>query len=135
MIADDELHIVRLITRHLKKAGYSVVSTTDREKVLPLVRTEQPSLIILDTHQPPDRFFGCKIIEALREDVATGEIPVILLAAKTAEAIEPDIRIERVGSESVILWCKNLVDPTCYLMKPFLPRELVRRVNHALQSP
>jgi DNA-binding response OmpR family regulator len=118
-----------LITRHLKNAGYLTVSTTQSEQVLPLVRVEQPDLIILDIHQPPDPLCGCKIVNALREDSATVQLPVILLASKSAD-LPPGRELIGPGK---IRWCMDVpLDAACYLFKPFSPSELLQLVDQSL---
>jgi DNA-binding response OmpR family regulator len=47
LVADDEPHIVKLLSSSLQSAGFSVVATTRVDQVLDKARAEQHDLIVL----------------------------------------------------------------------------------------
>jgi CheY-like chemotaxis protein len=80
LAVDDEPAIRRLIQVHLERAGYEVLLAGDGPEALTQVSARRPDLIILDVIKPgPD---GFQVLEALKEDPRTGEIPVIMLTAR-----------------------------------------------------
>jgi len=133
LVADDEPHLVRLVGLTLRRSGYAVITTPRWEKVLDLARSTRPALIILDVFMPrrdadPSRAepTGCEVVKALRADPSVADIPVILLAMKSARSDDfPP--------------CTDLPpDTVTYFFKPFLPRELlplVRQLLHPGRQP
>jgi two-component system, cell cycle response regulator DivK len=66
------------IERALTKRGYEVISVADGREVLPLARSESPSLILLDMMLPG--LDGTCVLKALKQDAVTAAIPVIILS-------------------------------------------------------
>jgi DNA-binding response OmpR family regulator len=116
LIIEDEPDVVDLLTLHLKKAGFAVHTATDGAVGLRMAREEAPALIILDLLLP--KMPGLEICRALKTDIATRQIPVLMLTAK-AEEIDRIVGLE-FGADD-------------YVTKPFSPRELVLRVNAILR--
>jgi two-component system phosphate regulon response regulator PhoB len=75
----------------------------------------RPDLVLLDWTMP--RMSGIEVCEALRADPATATLPVILLTAK-AQGSELARGLE-AGADD-------------YIVKPFSPGELLRRVDELL---
>jgi two-component system, OmpR family, response regulator MtrA len=74
-----------------------------------------PDLVLLDIMMPG--ISGLEVLERWRADPATAAIPVVML---TAKAQENDVeRGFQLGADD-------------YVVKPFSPRELVRRVTAVL---
>jgi DNA-binding response OmpR family regulator len=94
---------------------FEVITVEDGATALEKVRSESPSLIILDLMLP--RMPGLEVCQALKSDVATRHIPVIMLTATTEE------RDKIVGLE---------LGADDYVTKPFSPRELLLRINRSL---
>jgi two-component system, OmpR family, alkaline phosphatase synthesis response regulator PhoP len=121
LVVDDEPNIRRLIEHHLTREGYGVLQAADGPEALAKVREERPDLIILDVIMPgPD---GFRVLEALKGDPRTAEIPVIMLTALG-------------GDDSIRRGWQTGND--CYLSKPFNPEELlqvVRRIADVLDTP
>ena len=116
LVVDDEPHIVALVTYHLDKSGYRVISATTGTDALELARRERPTLVILDLMLPG--ISGFEVLARMRSDERTRDIAVLML---TARRDEPD-RIEglSLGADD-------------YLTKPFSPQELVLRVKAILR--
>src|SRR4051812_250447 len=116
LIIDDEQDVIDLLSLHLRKAGYALSTATEAASGLRFAREELPALIILDLMLP--RMPGLEICKLLKTDLATQNIPVLMLTAK-AEEIDRIVGLE-FGADD-------------YVTKPFSPRELVLRVRSILR--
>ena len=116
LVVEDEPDIVALVAYHLAKAGYRVSTAATGPDALDMARRECPSLVVLDLMLPG--LSGFEVLEQLRADESTRDIPVLML---TARRDEPDrIRGLSLGADD-------------YLTKPFSPQELVLRVTAILR--
>jgi DNA-binding response OmpR family regulator len=77
LIADDDLEILSLVRRHLRKKGLDVVEASDGEEALETARKEKPDLVILDVMMPG--MSGWEVCRAIREDEALANTRVIML--------------------------------------------------------
>src|SRR5437868_8446139 len=116
LIIDDEQDVIDLLTLHLRRAGYALSTATDGATGLRMAREESPALIILDLMLP--KMPGLEICKVLKTDVATREIPVLMLTAK-AEEIDRIVGLE-FGADD-------------YVTKPFSPREVILRIKAILR--
>ena len=116
LIIDDEQDVIDLLSLHLRKAGYALITATEGATGLRMARDETPALIILDLMLP--KMPGLEVCKVLKTDAATRAIPVLMLTAK-AEEIDRIVGLE-FGADD-------------YVTKPFSPRELVLRVNAILR--
>jgi two-component system alkaline phosphatase synthesis response regulator PhoP len=112
LIVDDEKQLVSLVKLHMEMAGYEVLSASDGEKAMLIIKEERPDLIILDLMIP--KIDGWEVCKRLR---TVGDIPVIMLTART----DTDDKLKgfECGADD-------------YVTKPFSPRELVARVKRVL---
>ena len=117
LAVDDEKFIVRLVQVTLERQGYQVITASDGKEALEKVDSEKPDLVVLDVMMP--YMDGFEVLQTLRRDPATRDIPVIMLTAKAQDA-------------DVFRGWQSGVD--CYLTKPFNPLELVSFVNRIFQS-
>jgi two-component system, OmpR family, alkaline phosphatase synthesis response regulator PhoP len=117
LAVDDEKHIVRLVQVNLERQGYEVVTANDGKEALQKVEEENPDLIVLDVMMP--YMDGFEVLQNLRRNPATREIPVIMLTAKAQDA-------------DVFRGWQSGVD--CYLTKPFNPMELISFVKRIFSS-
>jgi CheY-like chemotaxis protein len=65
----------------LHKAGYEVICAEDGESALQLARAKKPDLILLDMILP--KMSGPEVLEHLKSERATAEIPVVVLSSLT----------------------------------------------------
>lgn len=77
LFIEDESALQKSIGDVLEQAGYEVISALDGELGLRLAKTEKPDLILLDLILPKMR--GFEVLEQLKGDLATKEVPVIIL--------------------------------------------------------
>ena len=117
LAVDDEKHIVRLVQVNLERAGYEVVTANDGKEALQKVEDENPDLVVLDVMMP--YMDGFEVLQNLRRNPSTRDIPVIMLTAKAQDA-------------DVFKGWQSGVD--CYLTKPFNPMELLSFVKRIFDS-
>ena len=117
LAVDDEKHIVRLVQVNLERQGYEVVTAFDGKEALQKVEEERPDLVVLDVMMP--YMDGFEVLQSLRRNPSTRDIPVIMLTAKAQDA-------------DVFRGWQSGVD--CYLTKPFNPMELIAFVKRIFKS-
>jgi len=115
-VVDDEPDILRLISLHLRKAGYQVVELDSAHRLWSLLTEKKPTLIILDLMLPD--MDGLEIFKRLKQNPETTALPVIMVTAK-ADEVDRILGLE-LGADD-------------YITKPFSPRELVARVKVVLR--
>jgi two-component system, OmpR family, alkaline phosphatase synthesis response regulator PhoP len=117
LVADDETHILNVVSLKLRNAGFRVLTARDGQEALELAQQERPDLIITDYHMPA--LSGLEMCRRLKQDPATESIPAIMLTARGYH-LEPadtkDSGIRRM------------------LSKPFSPRHLLQTVNEVLEE-
>jgi two-component system, OmpR family, alkaline phosphatase synthesis response regulator PhoP len=113
LVVDDEPEIVRLVRDYLERAGFGVITAADGDEALRATHRQRPDLVILDLGLPG--LDGLDVARTLRHN---GEVPIIMLTARTGEA-------DRVAGLEL--------GADDYVPKPFSPRELVARVRAVLR--
>jgi DNA-binding response OmpR family regulator len=115
LVAEDQLHIRKLISYKLENSGYIVITAEDGIEALAKIRELKPILVLLDIMMP--LMTGFEVLAAIKHDDATKDIPVILVTAQSKE--DEILRGLELGAED-------------YITKPFSPNELAARVKKAL---
>lgn len=115
VVADDEAHILHVVSMKLRNAGYEVFTAVDGEEALELCLTEKPSLVITDYQMPV--MSGLELSTQLRSYDATRDIPTIMLTARGF-----DIELAQMAEAGIV----------AVLAKPFSPRELLGKVEELL---
>ena len=119
LVADDESHILHVVSLKLKNAGYRVLTARDGQEALEMAQQERPDLLITDYHMP--QLNGLDLCRKLKQDPKTTGIPAIMLTARGYELEPSDTE------QSGILRM---------LSKPFSPRHLLSTVEEVLaQTP
>ncbi|HET8980840.1 MAG TPA: response regulator transcription factor [Solirubrobacteraceae bacterium] len=113
LVVEDEQKIRDLVRRYLERDGHSVLSTGSGAEAITMAADAHPDLVVLDLGLPdvPGE-------EVVREIRAAGDIPVIMLTARSAE--QDRITGLELGADD-------------YVTKPFSPRELTLRVRAVLR--
>ena len=92
LVVDDDPDCVELLSIHLLKAGYKVVSAKDGPDALERASWERPDVILLDLRLPA--VDGIRVIEILRGNDLTARTPIILMSAADREwatrRLQPD---------------------------------------------
>ncbi len=112
LVADDESHILHVVSLKLRNAGYRVLTARDGQEALEIATNEQPDLLITDYHMP--QLSGIELCQQLKADPATASIPAIMLTAR-GYSLEP-ADTEKSGILRM-------------LSKPFSPRHLLATVE------
>ncbi|MBT3307082.1 MAG: response regulator, partial [Alphaproteobacteria bacterium] len=73
IIEDDFLHM-KLFNDILENQGYTTLRASDGATALELARTDNPDLILLDTHMP--RISGLDVIKQLKNEYGLKDVPV-----------------------------------------------------------
>ena len=115
LLADDNADM-REYLRRLLQPGYEVSTVTDGQAALEAARANPPDILISDVMMP--RLGGLALVAALRADLRTAEVPVLLLSA-------------RAGPEAAIEGLEAGADD--YLVKPFSAAELLARVRATVE--
>src|SRR5437868_10539916 len=117
LVADDETHILHVVSLKLRNAGFTVLTARDGQEALEIAQQEKPDLIITDYHMP--QLSGLELCQRLKRDRATSGIPAIMLTARGYHLDPNDTE------QSGILRM---------LSKPFSPRQLLATVNEVLDG-
>ncbi len=102
---------------NLERQGYEVLTAFDGKEALQKVEEERPDLVVLDVMMP--YMDGFEVLQNLKRNPDTRDIPVIMLTAKAQDA-------------DVFKGWQSGVD--CYLTKPFNPMELISFVKRIFKS-
>jgi two-component system, OmpR family, phosphate regulon response regulator PhoB len=81
LVVEDDPRVRELLTEVLSDEGYDVIPAANGEEALTTVTTVWPSLITLDLDLPG--ISGATILQALREQHETRELPVVIVSAKS----------------------------------------------------
>jgi two-component system, OmpR family, alkaline phosphatase synthesis response regulator PhoP len=117
LVADDESHILHVVSLKLRNAGFRVLTARDGQEALDLATAEHPDLLITDYHMP--QLSGLELCHRLKNDPSTKDIPAIMLTARGYHLEPHDTK------DSGILRM---------LSKPFSPRHLLATVNEILTA-
>lgn len=77
LLVDDDPLLVRMYQKKFENDGYIVATAGDGEAALQRVSELKPDLILLDIMMP--KINGLKILEIIKNNTATANIPVVLL--------------------------------------------------------
>lgn len=117
LVVDDEIHIVQVVAIKLRNNGYDVTTAEDGQKALECIHKNKPDIIVTDFQMPV--MSGLEMVENIRDDPKTADIPVIMLTAR-GFAIN-----EEAKSKLKISRC---------LSKPFSPREVLKSIEDTLST-
>ncbi|HEY9761491.1 MAG TPA: response regulator [Trichocoleus sp.] len=112
VVVEDEFQILSNLEEILTLSGHTVMAAGDGVQGLKLIQTHCPDVVVCDVMMPG--MDGYSILEAMRQNPATAEIPLILL---TARAERGD---HRRGME---------LGANDYVTKPFTTEELLKAID------
>ena len=110
LIVDDEEAILKILSIKLKVSGYEVLTASDGEAGLHLIRSEKPDVVLLDVILP--KLTGLQVLEKLGR---RKKIPVIVFSARAENA-----------QKAMYLGASDFID------KPFDIDVLIRRIAKLL---
>ncbi|MBC8356501.1 MAG: response regulator [Planctomycetes bacterium] len=117
LLVDDELHIRRAAEFKLKRQ-FDVSCAEDGQEAWEMILEERPDVLVTDLQMP--RMDGLELIERVRANEKTADLPVLLLTAKGFE-LAHDAVFETFGVFQLV-------------SKPFSPRELCKLVQMAIED-
>lgn len=116
MLVDDQMDLRTLVHMTLEDPALRIIEARNGEEALEMARREAPDLMLLDWMMPGGRD-GLEVMERLREDPRTADIPVIML---TSRDLDSDI-------------AQSVSAGVCaHLTKPFSPLQLLQTVERVL---
>ncbi len=115
LVVDDEIHIVHVVAIKLRNNGFTVITAENGAQAFERACEDKPDIIVTDCQMPV--MTGLELIEKLRKNEGTKEIPVIMLTARS-------FTIEQEQKEQLQI-------SEC-LSKPFSPKELLRSIEDIL---
>jgi two-component system phosphate regulon response regulator PhoB len=116
LVVEDDNSISELIKIHLIKNNFDHLIVADGEDAILSIENFMPDLVILDWMVPS--LSGIEILKRLRLKSEFADLPILMLTAKNSE-------------QDKILGFESGVDD--YLTKPFIPSELIARINAILK--
>ena len=116
LVVDDDTANLRMASRILSAEKMRVSCLKSGEDAIKFLQENRPDLILLDIHMPG--MDGFETINAIKENKATADIPVIFLTA------DDDSNAETRGLKA------GAMD---FIKKPFVPEVLLLRVRHTIE--
>ncbi len=116
LVVDDDKAIVELLSRTLKQRGYAVMAAYDGKEAMAAVKNQHPHAILLDLRMPV--MDGYEVLEALKSDPETVDIPVVIMSAYHFDRDRADV-------------LKLAAEQVC---KPFDADEFVSRIESVLHD-
>ncbi len=117
LVVDDEADVLLLCRLNLQQRGHEVLEASEGGRALELAKDRHLDLIVLDLMLPG--MTGYEVLETLKKDEQTSDIPILVLTAKS-------LRADRDRSHGL-----GAAD---FLTKPFLPTELCDLVDSLLSG-
>lgn len=116
LLAEDNAELRAFIAQTLADA-YEVIEAADGRQAIDLARQRVPDIVVSDIFMP--HLDGIGLLAALRKDVVTSHIPVLLLTSKTS--FESRLEGLQQGADA-------------YLGKPFQTEELLTWLDNLLET-
>lgn len=118
LVAEDEPHLARLLEALLDEREIRVSVVGTGSEALDRLRAERSiGLVLLDLMMPDTD--GLAVLETLRDDPATADLPVLVLTGRGEDDLRE--RARELGVEG-------------YYTKPFSPRRLLDRVREICRT-
>lgn len=112
LIAEDEPNLVESLSFILSREGYEVSAVFDGDAVLERLRSDRPTVLILDVMLPGRT--GFEVLKQIKTDPSLCAIPVMVLTAKGQERDRKTA--EELGADA-------------FVTKPFSNQDVVDRIK------
>ncbi len=112
LVIDDQEANIQVVGQLLTRAGYEVIPALNGEEGLQRAQAALPDLVLLDMRMPG--MSGFDVLKALKDNPKTRDMPVIFLTADDDRET-----LSRAFAEGAV----------DYIIKPFVAKELLGRVN------
>lgn len=117
LVADDEQLLRDLLEFRLLQSGYRPVLAADGRQTLQQLEDEAPDAVVLDMMMPVHD--GMEVLRRMRASERHARTPVIMLTARRGE--KDIVGALELGAHD-------------YLVKPFMPEELLARLARLLKA-
>ena len=98
LVVDDDAALRMVCSVNLEAEGFSVIEASDGWEGLELARKERPDLVLTDVQMP--RRDGFELVEALKRDEKTSQIPVIFMTGYHDDAVS--VRADKLGAVALV---------------------------------
>jgi CheY-like chemotaxis protein len=115
LVVEDDPDIMRILLHTLKGANYDVVAAYGGEDALKKVKRYRPDLVLTDLAMP--KMSGVEVIEVLRKDLDTSDIPIVAVTAYVWDGLAQ--AAGQVGCDG-------------FIAKPFDPKHLLKEIKKFL---
>jgi len=117
LVVDDNEMNRDMLSRRLKRQGYTVEMALDGRQALEMIKTQKFDLVLLDIMMP--EMNGYEVLEHMKADDTLSYVPVIMISA--VDEIDSIVRCVELGAED-------------YLPKPFNRVLLKARIGASLEK-
>jgi DNA-binding response OmpR family regulator len=114
LLAEDDLTMVSLLKTLLKMEGFEVVTLDADADVPAAVRRESPDVLLMDVHLSHQS--GLDILRTIRRKKDTANLRVIMTSGSNVKE-----ECQRAGADD-------------FLLKPYMPDELIGMLNQTINS-
>ena len=111
LIIDDDADVVKSIRACLRSTGWALTTTLEAREGIALAGTIHPDVILCDASMP--ELSGPRVIEMLKKNTATSQIPVILMSGFADPEMFSHLPL------------------AAFLAKPFSPQDLRQAIESA----
>lgn len=111
LVADDDTHLLRVISLWLTRFGYEVQQARNGQELLELYRTHRPTLVVTDVNMPV-----MNGLDAARHILAEAAVPVGIIVLSC--------RVDMIGVSDLLG-----SDHVIHHGKPFSPSRLIAEVR------
>jgi len=115
VVADDDHDICKLVEIQLSRHGFQVFTANNGDSALVLIFVHRPVVALLDIMMPG--LSGLDVARRVRDNPATSQTGIVMFSARSTFGSEADL--DELGVDD-------------YIIKPFSPQDLVRRINDVI---
>lgn len=94
LVVDDSMLIRHTVCRYFEDRGFAVESATNGLEALQMLESIRPDIILTDIDMP--KLDGHQLIEALKSNPRTSDIPVVVLAGRQSATSHLETRADHV---------------------------------------
>jgi len=116
LVVDDDVTLLEMYKERLELSGFDVKTATNGEEGIKLVGDFKPDLILLDIMMP--RVNGFDVMESLKKNPDTADIPVLMLTALVQESSKQ--RAQETGAAGYIIKSETM------------PGEVIKKIEETI---
>ena len=121
LVIDDEVDFCYFVKKNLMHDEmFDVIITTNGPDGIELAKNEKPDIILLDLFMPD--MPGEDVAEALKENAATSDIPILFVTALASNDDVIDSKDNKIGNNYI-------------LPKPIRTKKLIETIMNILSKP